>query len=44
MESDSEYGQKSDISSKNMQILDNVFRFSDSENSIPENKDVPKRY
>lgn len=27
-ESDSEYGQKSDVSSKNMQILDNAFGFS----------------
>lgn len=44
MQSDSEYVQKSDVSSKNMQILDNVFRISDSTDHISKNKDVPKRY
>lgn len=41
-QSDFEYVQKSDVLSKNMQILDNVFRFSDSKGCISKNKDVSK--
>lgn len=44
MQSDSENVQKSDVSSKNMQILVNVFWFSVSEDRISKNKDVSKRY
>lgn len=44
MQSDFEYMQKSNVQSKNMQSLDNVFKFSDSEDYISKNKNMSKRY